>query len=189
MDVTEFEPEARNLCSSKRVPCCGPSLTSQHSCYMKGRSQSQRYSKGRCLFIQRRNTGLAKNFVWVFHMLVYGKTQMNAWASPMHACVLSCFSHIWLFETLWTVAHQAPLSLGFSRQEYWSGLPFPSSGNLPDPVSYIAGGLFTMWTIREAHKESAETFLGRLRCCIDKREGYEKKTFLFMKRDLSPLSQ
>ena len=38
-----------------------------------------------------------------------------------------------LFETLWTVAHQAPLSMGFSRQEYWSGLPFPSPENLPDP--------------------------------------------------------
>ena len=36
-------------------------------------------------------------------------------------------------STLWTVALQAPLSMGFSRQEYWSGLPFPSPGNLPDP--------------------------------------------------------
>ena len=41
-------------------------------------------------------------------------------------------SRVRLFETLWTVAHQAPLSMGFSRQEYWSGLPFPSLGNLPD---------------------------------------------------------
>ena len=38
-----------------------------------------------------------------------------------------------LFVILWTVAHQAPLSMGFSRQEYWSGLPFPSPGDLPDP--------------------------------------------------------
>ena len=38
-----------------------------------------------------------------------------------------------LFETSWAVAHQAPLSTGLSRQEYWSGLPFPSPGNLPDP--------------------------------------------------------
>ena len=38
-----------------------------------------------------------------------------------------------LFATSWTVAHQAPLSMGFSRQEYWSGLPFPSPGDLPDP--------------------------------------------------------
>ena len=42
-------------------------------------------------------------------------------------------SHIQLFATPWTVAHQAPLSLEFSRQEYWSGLPFPSPGDLPDP--------------------------------------------------------
>ena len=38
-----------------------------------------------------------------------------------------------LFATLWTVAHQAPLYMGFSKQEYWSGLPFPSPGDLPDP--------------------------------------------------------
>ena len=43
----------------------------------------------------------------------------------MRACLLSHFSHIWLFETPWTVVHQAPLSMGFSRQEYWSGLPCP----------------------------------------------------------------
>ena len=41
-------------------------------------------------------------------------------------------SHVQLFVTAWTVAHQAPLSKGFSRQEYWSGLPSPSPGNLPD---------------------------------------------------------
>ena len=42
-------------------------------------------------------------------------------------------SHVRLFATLWTVAHQAPLSTVFSRQEYWSGLPFPSPGDLPNP--------------------------------------------------------
>ena len=41
-------------------------------------------------------------------------------------------SHVQLFVTQWTVAHQAPLSMGFSRQEHWSGLPFPTQGNLPD---------------------------------------------------------
>ena len=49
------------------------------------------------------------------------------------SCMLSCFSHIRLFETLSTVACKAPLSMGFSRQEYWSGLPCPSPGDLPDP--------------------------------------------------------
>ena len=43
---------------------------------------------------------------------------------------LSC---VWPFVTQWTAAHQAPLSMEFSRQEYWSGLPFPSPGDLPDP--------------------------------------------------------
>ena len=42
-------------------------------------------------------------------------------------------SRVRLFETPWTVAYQASLSMGFSRQEYWSGLPFPSPGDLPDP--------------------------------------------------------
>jgi len=44
-------------------------------------------------------------------------------------CVLSHFNHVQLFETLWTVALQAPLSMGFSRQEYWSGLPCPPPGD------------------------------------------------------------
>ena len=42
-------------------------------------------------------------------------------------------SHVQLFATLWTVAYHAPLSMGFSRQEYWSGWPFPSPGDHPDP--------------------------------------------------------
>ena len=42
-------------------------------------------------------------------------------------------SHVRLFATQWTVAHQAPLSMEFSRQEYWSGLPFPTPGDLPEP--------------------------------------------------------
>ena len=47
--------------------------------------------------------------------------------------VLSCFSHVQLFATLWTVSHQAPLSIGFFRQEYWSGLLYPPPGDLPNP--------------------------------------------------------
>ena len=44
------------------------------------------------------------------------------------ACMLSHFSRVQLFETPWTVAHQAPLSMSFSKQGYWRGLPFPSPG-------------------------------------------------------------
>ena len=48
-------------------------------------------------------------------------------------CVLNRFSCVQLFATLWTVACQDPLSMEFSRQEYWSGLPFPPPGDLSDP--------------------------------------------------------
>ena len=73
-----------------------------------------------------------------------------------------CVSARWtLFVTLWTVACQAPLSMGFSRQEYWSELPCPSPGDLPDPgitsVSLtspaLAGGFFTTSTTWEALPE------------------------------------
>ena len=54
----------------------------------------------------------------------------------MHVCAWACaqsLSCVQLFVIPGTVAHQAPLSVGFSRQEHWSALPFPSSGDLPDP--------------------------------------------------------
>ena len=46
---------------------------------------------------------------------------------------MKSLSHVRLFVTLWTVTYQASPSMGFSRQEYWSGLPFPSPGDLPYP--------------------------------------------------------
>ena len=51
----------------------------------------------------------------------------------MISCTLSCSVMSSSFVTPWTIDHQAPLSMGFSKQEYWSGLPFPSPGDLPDP--------------------------------------------------------
>ena len=51
----------------------------------------------------------------------------------MRVCVLSSFSCVRLFATLWVEAQQAPLSLGFSRQEYWNGLPCPPSRDLLNP--------------------------------------------------------
>ena len=52
---------------------------------------------------------------------------------PLDVCILSGFSLIRLFATLWAAACQVPLSVGFSRQEYWSGLPLSPPGDLPDP--------------------------------------------------------
>ena len=88
----------------------------------------------------------------LFHML---SAEMLGW---LCCAVLSRFSYVWLFVTLWTVAHQAPLSMGFSRQEYWNGLPCPPPGHLLDPGIHtvslkspaLAGRLFTTSATWEA---------------------------------------
>ena len=74
----------------------------------------------------------------------------------MHVCV---FSAVRLFVAPWTVARQAPLSRGFSRQEHWNALPFPSSGDLPDPgieptSPTLAGGFFTLCHLKKTMIES-----------------------------------
>ena len=79
------------------------------------------------------------------------------WGQCMHAQLLS---RIWLFATPWTVAHQALLSVGVFRQEYWSGLPFPPPGHLPDPgvqpvspaFPALEGGFFTTEPGSKQHK-------------------------------------
>ena len=58
--------------------------------------------------------------------------QLSALGVDLNA-MLSHFSRVWLFVTPWTATCQASLSMGFSRQEYWSGLPYPPPGDLPDP--------------------------------------------------------
>ena len=71
--------------------------------------------------------------------------------APITDCVVVVLSRVWLFATPWTVAHPAPLSMGFCSPEYWSGLPFPSPGHLPNPgikpassaSPALAGGFFT----------------------------------------------
>ena len=78
--------------------------------------------------------------------------------NAMHVCVLRHFNCVQLFATPWTVALEAPLSMGFSRQEYWSGLPCPPPGDLPKPgikpeslmSTALAGRFFTTSTIWEA---------------------------------------
>ena len=77
----------------------------------------------------------------------------------VHVCLLSRFTCVQLFVTQWTEALQTPLSLGFFRQEHWSGLPCPSPGDLPDPEielmslmsPALAGGFFTTSATWEAH--------------------------------------
>ena len=82
---------------------------------------------------------------------------MNNLLSFEPVCKFVCVwaKYVQLFVTLWTIAHQAPLPMKFSKQKYWSGLQWPSPGYLPDPgidpISLIspalAGGFFTTSTI------------------------------------------
>ena len=76
----------------------------------------------------------------------------------VRVCVLSQFRRVQLFATLWTVAHQVPLSMGFSKQEHWRGLPCPPPGDLPNPgiepmsprPPVLTGRFFTTSATREA---------------------------------------
>ena len=64
-------------------------------------------------------------------------------------------SRVQLFRIPWTVAYQSPPFTGFSRQEYWNGLPLPSPGDFADPgVSHIIGKQFTVWATREVSFKS-----------------------------------
>ena len=63
------------------------------------------------------------------HRFVFFWWDWNFWS----IFFFKSLSHVRLFATPWTVAYQAPPTIGFSRQEYWSGLPFPSPGDLPNP--------------------------------------------------------
>ena len=68
-------------------------------------------------------------------------------------CVLS---RVQLFATPWTVAHQAPLSIGFSRQEYWSGLPFPSPEDIPDPGIELRSPALQADSLLLSHRRNPE---------------------------------
>ena len=85
----------------------------------------------------------------VTHPPAPSQTTLPAQPPPFHQCLhAQSLNHVQLFTIPWTVAHQTPLSMGFPRQEYWSRLPFPPPGDLPDPGTEptsptLAGGFFT----------------------------------------------
>ena len=81
-------------------------------------------------YIYNVNFPLPCNIIYRFWRLGCGASMGRG---ILYSACAQLFSHVWLFTTPWTVAHQAPLSMEFSRQEYWSGLPVPSPGDLPDP--------------------------------------------------------
>ena len=86
--------------------------------------------------------------------------------------MLSYFSYVQLFAAPWTVVRQAPLSMEFSRQEYWNGLPFPPPGDLPNPGTEpssllspaLAGGFFTASDTWEACVHNIHVYIGKRLC-------------------------
>ena len=103
-------------------------------------------------------------------------------------------SHVWLLVTPWTAACQAPLSMEFSCQEYWDGLPFPSPGDLPDPrdwtrVSCTAGRFFTTWAKREAHMPTIVSYKTQKFNCRVKSYKMNQITFIIIYLSMFYLSK
>ena len=78
---------------------------------------------------------LINHFNDIYYLLsIEGRMLKKIWEALSRAFYFVCvLSHVQLFVTLWTIDHQVPLSMGFPRQEYWNGLPFPAPGDLPNP--------------------------------------------------------
>ena len=97
------------------------------------------HQRGCSIYVSSRFPGINDTLAWKPHF------EKHSCSTAPSACPLAgrpsvpgvpcaqSLSRVCLFVTPWTVAHQAPLSLGFPMQEYWSGLPFPSPGDLPNP--------------------------------------------------------
>ena len=94
--------------------------------------------------------------LYQFHTVLITVAYIRSWY-PVKWSEVKSLSRVRLFVTPWTVAYQTPPSMGFSRQEYWSGLPFSFSRGASRPrdrtlVSCIAGRHLTIWATREASK-------------------------------------
>ena len=96
---------------------------------------------------------------------------MDSWLIDLCVRLLNRFSHVQLFATPWAIGRQVPQFMGFSRKEYWSGLPFSSPGDLPDPgtepvscVSCLADRFFT--TAPSGEPSSTHEELSLHSCCV-----------------------
>ena len=75
-----------------------------------------------------------------------------------YMCVCQSLRHVQLFATPWTVAHQAPLSMGFPRQEYWSGLSLSSPGDIPHPGVKPRSPILAGWFFRTESPGTIPTY-------------------------------
>ena len=111
----------------------------------------------------RNESGLVRTWLIQFH-----NKECSAHPISLRNCAMPAQSlgHIWLFVTPWTWrgAHQTPRSMRFPRQEYWTGLPFPSPGNLPNPgiepmSPALAGGSLLLRHLGSIYKKHSSVFL------------------------------
>ena len=102
---------------------------------------------------------------------------------------MKSLSRVRLFATPWTVSYQTPPSMGFSRQEYWSGLPFPSPGDLPDPGVEPRSPALQADTLTseplgkpQSGDKSFTSIMRKLMSCLQNKLSYvnEKNTYLFL---------
>ena len=131
-----------------------------------GRQQSTRWQKAKHEWATKQQI----HFLWVlllWRILTNTSPKKRIWKMCVGEdgsrkqnwsilCFATSLSHVQLFVTPWTIAHQTPLFVRFSRQDYWSGFLCPPPGDLPDPgiesVSLaVAGRFFTVWATWEAH--------------------------------------
>ena len=105
--------------------------------------------------------------------MLAGKAALESRDTQLVELAIHSLSRVRLVATSWTVAHQAPLSMGFSRQEYWSGLPLPPPGDLPkpgiEPVSPASAGAF--FTAKPPGKPCVELDPGEKRNRCNRRSG------------------
>ena len=87
----------------------------------------------RCYIVQHRSILSTSILPSQSYTIKYSFIKRNSHFLDIKCSSVQSLSHVQLFVTPWTVGHQTLLSMGFFRQEYWSGLPFPSPGDLPDP--------------------------------------------------------
>ena len=123
------------LCASN-TGACVPSLVGKLKSRVLCRKK-KKHGKLKYLFasespgnLNNRDLKVQLKACWIKEQEVLPVTSL-ALNNQLFTCVLSRFSRVWLFGTLWTIAHQVPLSMEYSRQGYWSELPFPASGDLP----------------------------------------------------------
>ena len=124
-----------------------------------------------CHFVWRCQAKPEKNLRFILMTYQHGNDlYSDIKSNTVCVSVLNHFSRVWLFVTLWIVAVEAPLFMRFSRHEYWSGLPCPPSGDLPNPgiepssltSLVLAGGFFTTSANWEAQDNTSNKLIGSL---------------------------